>query len=127
MKKKQSGTIVAIVIMAIIIGFLYVFMYTEPGIEVSCKELVINGFKKVPPPLLAIYQETYCQVEINAKVEQVTICSGKFNVTSFEKGVFPCAELRNNVNKTIYIEATFFNIQGQIIGSDKKTLKYEGI
>lgn len=109
------------------IGIAYTTLFTQPGIEVSCKDLTINGFKKVPPPLLAVYQEKYCEVEINAKVEQVVICLGRFNIMSTEKGVFPCPELKNNINKTINIEATFFNPQGQIIGSDKKTLKYEGI
>lgn len=120
---------IVIVILVVIAGGLgYVFLFSQPGIEFSCDSKEIIGFKRVPPPAMAVVQPTICKVTFEAKIGSEVLCSGeKRPILNNERGVFECAKLNDHLNKMIEIKYTFFDEdENPISGEKSKTIPYEG-
>jgi len=128
MKQNIETSLKFILVISLLI-FALTFMsgFSKPGIKLSCEEKKIIGFSKVPPPLFAIIQPEICRIEIQASVNNMIVCSGTFRVLNIGTGTFPCENLENHKNETILIKATFFDVNGSLIGEDIKTLVYRGI
>lgn len=127
MKKAVKDVLIIVLAFAAIFAAWYVFFLSQPGIQVSCSEKSILGFKRVPPPLAAVVQPITCIVELTAIANGSILCNGSFSVLDIDKGVFPCKELDSHLNETIKIEANFSDANNQILGSDKKDLIYAGL
>jgi hypothetical protein len=127
MKKIVKDILVMILALSSITALFYVLFLSQPGIEVSCSSKSILGFRGIPPPLMSIVQPETCRVELIATIGDSSICDGNFSVLNFDKGVFPCERLTDHLNETVKIEAIFFDLNNQLIGSDKKDLLYTGI
>jgi len=123
------GILVIILFFAFMFALWYVFLFPpRPGIQVSCSQKMILGFKRVPPPLMAVIQTEICRVGIVVKSGDIILCSKeKFSVFESDTGVFPCSNLKNYEEVNIQIEATFFDTNDQRIGLDSKTLIYQGV
>ena len=126
-KHKISGILIVILFTAFFFALWYVLPFlSQPGIQVSCSQKSILGFKRVPPPLMAIVQPEICRVELEAKSDNFILCSGKFSVLTTDTKVFPCPGLNDFLNKTIEINANFYNLNDTQIGTDSKVLTFEG-
>ena len=123
--ERVTGYVTMAVILAIVAAIFYVFP-TQPGIQVSCSQNSILGFKKVPPPLAAISQPEICRVEIIAISESAVLCSARFTVYTTDTQVFPCPTLEKFKNKDIQINAKFFDLNDIQTGTDTKLLTFEG-
>jgi hypothetical protein len=125
---KQFIGVLIIVLTITAAGIGYVYLFSQPGIEFSCNNKDIIGFKRVPPPAMAVVQPTICKVSFEAKVGSELLCSGEKNpILNAERSVIACAKLNENLNKTIEIKATFFDANGdQILGQKNKNILYEG-
>lgn len=126
MAKKNKSGVALIAAIVLVLAIYFFFLGNQEGIEVSCSEKSIIGFRTVPPPLMSIYQPTICQVDINATVNGNIVCAGnKFQILNSEKGIFPCNEVRNVPNMSVMIQATFYDSDGvQQIGNDTKTIVF---
>lgn len=130
MKKTSPSIIITIIIVAaVLFAIWYVLPYfSQPGIQVSCGQKQIIGFKRVPPPLMAVIQTEICRVKITATTGTEILCStDKFSVFESDTGMFPCPKLKDYEGGKIKIEASFFDLNNMFIDGDTKTLTYEGI
>jgi len=119
------GGIVIIIVIAIILGIVYVFLGGGYGVGVSCKEMKIIGFQKVPPPLMAAFPPETCRVVYEVQSNGTEVCNGQATI-NFEKGVAPCSELKNYAGKDLLVEVSFYRIENnESLGSDSKVLPFK--
>jgi len=120
------NTLHIILILALIFAIIYIYPYfSQVGIEVSCIDKKILGFKRVPPPLLAVVQPEVCGVAIETKSDNVIVCMGNYKINS-NTGVIPCDNLKEFVNKTVTIQAMFYDSIGRVLGDDEVISVYKG-
>ncbi len=121
MNIRKIFLIIGILILLVILYYFY--FGSQLGIGVSCKEKEILEIRKIPPPLMAISQPTFCQVEIIAMVEDEVLCYGKIDIKNIEKGIFPCPKIKDYPNSYLNISAIFYDSDGKLeIGRDNKIL-----
>lgn len=119
-KKRNNTILIIIVVLAILVGLFYGFLGGGLGVSLSCKENKIIGFQKIPPPLMSILDtSTKCLVDLKVSKEGNVLCSFEKYEIKGDKGIIPCDKIKEyKGNDVIFIEATFYNLDGKKTGED---------
>lgn len=120
--KKGQIQLGFIFLVAILIGVVYVLYGGSYGIQVSCEDNKILGFKKVPPPLLNMVDNVLCSTEYEVSFKSTIVCKGNMDIRS--NSIIPCNDINDYEGEELKIYVKFY--QGNnILGYDTKYIVFE--
>jgi len=123
MSKKGQGWLGILIGLAILLALIYLFFFSSGmGVLVSCDNQEIISIKKAPPPLMAMVQSPICIVNVTVYNNGITICNNFNTIYSSERGIIGCKNLKDFKGKEVRVEATFFNMDNNLTGRDKKNI-----
>ncbi|OQA68920.1 MAG: hypothetical protein BWY36_00165 [Candidatus Diapherotrites archaeon ADurb.Bin253] len=128
MVKKKSNSkksfLFILIGLALIIAIFYLLVYSGgKGVLVSCESKEIISIKDVPPPSMTMVQTEICKVNLTVEtINSKLICNKKVGVFRTERNVISCSELKSYSGEKVVVNAFFYDLDNNLIGTDKKIL-----
>lgn len=125
-KKIKNSFLIGFVIAMILLGIYFLYFGSQKGIWLDCDTGEILGIKNIPPPLMSIYQPTYCKAGLTAKTikDEQVVCFGSFTINNVPRGIFPCSNIVKYKNQEINVQVTFYTPEGKAYKTSNKMLIY---
>lgn len=118
--KKGISPLVVILGLVIVLGIVLVFIGSSYGSKFSCESSILEVGKIPMQQLSMVSSESgeICNVKAKFYVNNELICDEEKKING--RGYIPCKNLKEFIGENVIIKASFYDLDGEEIGTDEK-------